>query len=145
MADSHLIDPKLTSLVESVERVGRGPKLRLQTAAGVISGTPVSSSRFDEISHAQLQILAIPEFRTRPVDDAETAATASTQMSFFQEHEDGGLTWLSLMDVVQDSHVGYSMEIPVMRVPLQHVLGWWVSGHKVKRPKTGLIGAGISF
>ncbi|MCH8561099.1 MULTISPECIES: hypothetical protein [unclassified Nesterenkonia] len=139
------VDPKLHSLVESVETAGIGPKVRVQTAAGVISGTPVSTARFDEVSYEQLRILAVPEFRTRPVDDSETAEIAREQMGFFERRDDDGLTVLSLIDVVQDSHVGYSLEIPAMRIPLQHVLGWWVSSHNVKRPKTGLIGAGVSF
>lgn len=145
MTDTSSLDPKLLSLAESVERSEAGPRIYLQTAAAIMMGTPVSSAKFDEVSYTKMYLAAVPDFRTFSEEEAEKSA--SSQMSFFEQREDDGLTSLSLVDVVQDSHVGYSLEIPAMRVPLQHVLSWWVVDHVTKQPKSsgGFMGAGFSF
>lgn len=141
------IDPKLLSLAESVEQTGLGPKIYLQTAAAITMGTPVASSKFDEVTYSDMYIRATPSYRT--FSEEEATKTATAQMGYFEQREDDGMTCLTLIDVVQDSHVGYSLTIPVMRVPLQHVLGWWAVRHETKQPKGSggglLVGGGFSF
>lgn len=133
MPNAPRIDPKLLSLAESVEQTGSGPKIYLQTAAAITMGTPVASSKFDEVTYSEMYIRATPSSRAFSKDEATKIATA--QMGSFKQQEDDGMTSLTLTDVVQDSHVGYSLAIPVMRILLQHVLGWWAVRHETKQPK----------
>lgn len=145
MTGTSSLDPKLLSLAESVEQRGTGPRIYLQTAAAIMMGTPVSSEKFDEVTYTKMYLASMPQFQRVSEDEAEKSA--SDQMRFFEQREDNGSTTLSLVDVIQDSHVGYSLEIPAIRVPLQHVLSWWAVDHVTKTPKSsgGFMGAGFSF
>lgn len=145
MTETSHLDPKLVSLAESVEQHGAGPRIYLQTAAAIMMGTPVSSEKFDEVTYTKMYLAAMPQFQR--VSEEEADKSASDRMKFFEQREDNGLTALSLVDVVQDSHVGYSLEIPAIRVPLRHVVSWWAIDHATKKPRSsgGFVGAGFSF
>lgn len=135
------VEPKLLSLLRVTEHRGIGPNIFVQTSAGIIAGSPVSSARFERRTREVLT-KAVPWRQRREAD-----TIAEDTVNYVSAHDDGTAA-LSLLDAVADLHVGYSLELPAVRIPIHQVVAWWLGGHKVlpqKPQSAGGVGVGVGF
>jgi len=135
-------------LAEAVEHGTPCPPIRVVTAGGLYVGTPVPSSTFWEASKGPLvESIAKAQRRgLRRVGDEERTAAAGEATNIIdglrrraRDQESGGLT-------PQDAvlHRGNeSVKLPIARVPLDAVTGWWINLVEVKESSQWFVGMSV--
>lgn len=135
------LDPALVTLADAAEAGRATPVIYVLTGAWLVRGHPVRPGRFAEKTwaHWRDELTESSEFKTfrGSAIDRDAAVRERLGPDFMALHTSeptAGRT-LTLSNGLVTTNAGASFEVPVLRLQLAAVQGWWASSFVVNEPK----------
>lgn len=139
-------DPHLQRLVRAAEEGHTCPQVTVLLGGWVASGVPVTKAKFLNASYSDIALRrsaskeVMRSFGTPGERDQAAHDLVMPLMATFDQPEDqadGACPAWHLTEVTVMGPQDAGFKTAAIRIPLEHVLAWWVSFNDVVSPKAG--------
>lgn len=145
------MDKRLLALSESAERGESCPVLNVLSGSWLISGSPCTTRKFMEATHANFyqQVVNTTELRRYKNEEQhlrhDILKQTNPMMTTFDQGPHEPEEAISLLNATVVASTGPALKVPALRVQLGSVGSWWVTDFRADQEFSYVGGVGVGF